>query len=191
MVIRWAGHRRSPRRPLGHGRFVGPRPVRRACPPAGINSAGEIADEVERDLWGPTGLPDRVQGSGGCDVGDVVTGGMCDRAVLAPSGHASDRSIGVGAAGMVRVRSRDVRPPRAESFEQDIGMLDHQQPRLRAAGFREIDRDRAFSARLSRSSAHGTSCMPPPPGRSIRTTSAPRSASSIPQKGPGPIPAIS
>ena len=32
-------------------------------------SAGEVADKVERDLRGATGLPDHVQRSGGCDVG--------------------------------------------------------------------------------------------------------------------------
>jgi hypothetical protein len=52
-------------------------------------SAGEVADKVEWDLRVPTGLADRVQRSGGCDIGDVVSGGVGERAVLTPLSIAS------------------------------------------------------------------------------------------------------
>ena len=87
-------------------------------------SAGEVADEVERNLRRTTRLPDRVQRSGGCDVGDVVPGGVRDGAVLTPSSHASIDQLRPALQAWFGTDPETLCHPGAKSLEHDVGVLD-------------------------------------------------------------------
>src|ERR1700722_6806820 len=51
-------------------------------------AAAEIADKIERWDWS-LGRPDRRQRARDCNIVDVMAGGLCQWAFLAPSRHAA------------------------------------------------------------------------------------------------------
>ena len=76
----------------------------------------EVAEQVDRHLRWPAGPADGVQRAGDGDVGDVVAGGVGERTVLAPAGHAAVDQPRVDRHAGHRARCRGARRHRAGSL---------------------------------------------------------------------------
>src|SRR3981189_1784547 len=93
-------------------------------------TAAEIANDVERDLGRPSSLADRVEGSGDCDVTDVVTGRLRERPLLSPAGHPAVDQLGVAHPAIFWADAQPLRHARTVALDQDVYSLDHGQQRF-------------------------------------------------------------
>lgn len=109
-------------------------------------AARVVPDEIGRDGGRLAGLADHGEGAGERDVGDVVTGPLGQRSVLAPAGHppvhepriAGQRGVGPDAEAF-----GDARPV---ALDQDVGALDQiEHPGGSALGL-EVDEHGALVA---------------------------------------------
>ena len=84
-------------------------------------AAAKISDQVERRhrLLFRT---DRGQRAGHRDVIDIVTGGLRERALLAPSGHAAINQTRIVRLHHFRPEPQPFHDARAEAFDQRVGM---------------------------------------------------------------------
>ena len=189
-------HRRR-RRP-SRRRRPGPRPTRalRGSPHTtpnarNIAAAAEVADQVDRRRRLAARAAEVRERAGERDVVDVVAGGLRQRTVLAPAGHARRTRAAGCARGTRRARARVARsrPGRNPSIARRparpaaarVSTPSGSSGRRRSSGGRG-GRHGSGRPRMPRSTCST---------RSIRTMSAPMSESSIPANGPGPMPASS
>ena len=139
------------------------------------------------------GAPERLERAGDRDVVDVVAGHRRVRAVLAVAGEPAVDEARVAREARRRDRCRGARRLRAGTPRSSRRRASASRRNVvDAVGRLQVEPDRALATvhRVRRagatwSAARATSA------RSTRSTSAPRSASSIPQNGPGPSPVIS
>ena len=121
----------------------------------------------------------------------MSSGATGQRAILAPAGHPPVDQRRVLGETRSRPDAEALGHPRPESFDQRIGALHQSKHDLRPLLVLEVDLDRALAATqevVSRRAGVPTGdCV----RRSTLTTSAPRSARTIPQNGAGPRAAIS
>ena len=156
-----------------------------------VGGAGEVAEQVERRHRRVGRRGARAEGTGDGDVGDVVPRGAGRRAVLAPAGHPAVDEAPAGGPGSRRGRPRGARRHRV-ACPRGGGRTraTRSSTRRTSSGcLRSSATERL--PRPSTSCSGGTTARAGPPGRSMRTTSAPRSASSMPANGAGPMPASS
>ncbi len=133
-----------------------------------------------------------MESSGQCDVVDVVSGRVRQRPVLAPAGDAAVDEARIARETVGGAEPQPLGDPGTEPFDQPVGLVDETQgQRFSVRGF-EIDRDRPAPAQQQVVAQFGRG-RPRSlgPGRSMRNTVAPMSASSIAHIGAGPIPASS
>ena len=152
--------------------------------------AAEVAEEVVRDLGRPPGPAQPVQGAGDGDVVDVVPSARRRAGRPGPSRSSARRPARGCGPGTRRgpTPSRSATPGRIPSRSTSAEATRSRTTPAARGSFRSIatlGRPRV-STSLSRATAASV-----PPGRSMRMTSAPRSASVIAACGPGPIDASS
>ena len=110
-------------------------------------SAGEVTEQVERDLRGSACSADRVERAGDRDVVDVVPSGLGQWSVLTPARHpAVDQLAGCG-RGTLGAEAETLGDAGAETLDQDVGLLDEVEDDLDAARILEVDRHRWTAAR--------------------------------------------
>ena len=154
------------------------------------STAAEVGDQVERWNRRPARLPDVVEHTGERDVVEVVTDVAGQRAVLSPARHPAVHEARV--VGEQRVGS-DAEPfgdARSKALHEHVGPLAEAQHHIGGAGsLRSIPAERRPRSRIECSV---TGPWRPTPVstcalRSSRSTSAPRSESSIPANWSGPM----
>jgi len=109
-----------------------------------------------------------------------VAGGLRQRALLAPAGHAAVDEARVALERDVGPEAKALHHLRAEAFDQHVGGGDQVERLREMAGVLEVELD-DLAARLTKSRGLRRPC----PGRAIDTTSAPMSDNSIAANGPG------
>ena len=151
-----------------------------------VGGPGEVTEHVQRRHRRVRRRRARAEGTGDGDVGDVVAGSAARRDRPGPS-RSSARRPGAGCArpGTRRVRPRAARRRRDACLRarRSARATRSSTRRTSSASLRSSATDRLPRPRMSRSG--GTTASAGPPGRSMRTTSAPRSASSMPANGAG------
>ena len=154
-------------------------------------AAAEVADHVDRRRGRLPGAPEVRERAGERDVVDVVTGGLRERTVLAPPGHAPVHEPRVAREAHVGPEPESLGDAGPVPLDERVGPLHQPQHGLDAVGVLEVDGDVAATAPRRRRTRSAGSSARRASTRSTRTTSAPMSDSNIPANGPGPIPASS
>ena len=80
------------------------------------------------------------------DVVDVVAGGVGERTVLTPPGHAPVDELRVAGEAHVGPEPEALGHSRPEALDEPVGLLDHPQHRLDALGPLQVDGDAAPTA---------------------------------------------
>ena len=112
--------------------------------------------------------------------------------VLAPPGEAAVDEARVARAADVGPDAEPLGDAGPEHLEHHVGRVGEAQERVDAVGMLEVEADRRLADRcMGLPWPDGTGRSRATSARSTRSTSAPRSASSIPQNGPGPRPTSS
>ena len=93
-------------------------------------AAAEVAHQVERRHRPAAVVADRVEHAGEGDVVDVVTGGVGDRAVLSPAGHATEDELRIPFQADVGAEAEPFHDARSEPLDQAVGLLDHVEHRF-------------------------------------------------------------
>ena len=110
-------------------------------------AATEIADEIERRNRHAIARANRMQRADQRDVVDVVTGGLRQRPLLPPAGHAAVHELWIGLEAFVRPEAKALHHAGPEAFDQCISFR-HQLPGdLDVRGLLQVERDRAAAAR--------------------------------------------
>ena len=111
--------------------------------------------------------------------------------VLAPAGHPAVDQSRVPGQDRLRSQAQPLHDARTEPLDQDIGPRREVHARWPAVRVLEVDGDRPPPAVEDEMAVAVGAAAADRSGRSTRTISAPRSASSMPANGPGPMHAIS
>ena len=154
-------------------------------------AAAEVPDQVERRQRALAGPSDRLERTGQRDVVDVVSGGLGHRALLAPTGHPAEDEPRVAGQTVVRPETEPLGHPGSESLHEPVGRLHQSEDERHPVGVLEIDRHRPASRFIRSTCGSWRGGYVARSKRSIRTMSAPASASIIPANGAGPSPASS
>ena len=155
-------------------------------------AAPEVGHQVERRRRQLAGATDVGERAGHRRVGDVVAGGLGQRALLAPAGHAPVDEPRVPGEAVVRSDAEPLGHPRPEALERARRHCSTRRSTTSAppGALRSTADGPAPAAEdVVRGAAGRRAARPAADRRAM--TSAPRSASTMAQNGPGPIPAIS
>ena len=109
-------------------------------------AAAEVADQVERRHRPAAVVADRVEHAGQGDVVDVVTGGVGDRAVLPPAGHAAEDELRVPFQADVGAEAEPLHDARAEALDQAVRLFHHVEDGGNCLGLLEVHREGASAA---------------------------------------------
>lgn len=143
-------------------------------------AAGEIAQHGQRRYR--TVVPDHSEGARDRRVVDVVSGSVAVGTVLSPAGQPRVDEPRIAFAQHVRAQAAAFHRAGAVALQQDIGGVGKSRDDLGPARRPQIHHDRPFTRESDLAGSKGCGGA----GRSTAITSAPKSASSIEQKGPGP-----
>ncbi len=99
-----------------------------------------VPHQIQRRLWRLAGSAHGVQGSGQGNVVDVMPCRLCQGSVLAPAGHAPIHQSRVSLLAYLRPQPQTFHYPRAETFQQAIGLSDHSQHQRHRLRLLEIHR---------------------------------------------------
>jgi hypothetical protein len=106
-------------------------------------AAAEVADQVERRHRGLAAAADRVEGSRQGDVVDVVAGGLRQRPLLPPAGHAPVHQARVPPEADLGPEPQPLHHARPEALQQCVGPIDQAQHGGQGLGALEVDGDAA------------------------------------------------
>jgi len=148
-------------------------------------AAAKIANQIERHRWLAPGIANRVQRTAECDIIDVMACSLRQRPVLPPAGHAPIDETRIARQAHIRPQPQPLHHAGAKPLLQPVGFLHQAQKCLHRRRVLQVQRQRAARAiaDIRRAALRAL--------RSMRTSSAPISASSMAQNGPGPMPASS
>ena len=104
-------------------------------------AAAEVAEQVLRERRRLVGVAERVESAGDGDVVDVVSGGVGERAVLAPPGHAPVDEPRVAFQAHVRPEPETLGDTGTEALDEDVRSLDEVEHELDATRRLEVDGD--------------------------------------------------
>jgi len=88
------------------------------------SAAAEIRHQIQRRHRFVARFADQMQGTRQREVVNVVPGGICQRAGLAPSGHASIGELWISSEAGVRAESQAFSHSRAKSLDKTVGLFD-------------------------------------------------------------------
>ncbi|MCY1361398.1 hypothetical protein D9M69_480640 [compost metagenome] len=133
---------------------------------AGMHQCGQQADgQIERptaDIAHQAGRRQRrlarlagvPEGAGQGDVIEVVAGGLGQRPLLAPAGHAAIDQPGIERQAHVRPQAQALHDAGAHAFDQRIAVLRQLQHGANALGTLQVDADGALAALVERAGPH-------------------------------------
>ena len=109
-------------------------------------AAPEVADEIERRQGAAAALAVGEQRPAERDVVDIVAGRACQRTVLPPAGHAREHQTRIALPTRLRADTELFAHTGAIGIDQHIGVFEHAQQGLYAAGLFQIQDHGLFAA---------------------------------------------